>query len=510
MLENRSFDHLLGGLKSLNDQVAGLTGDEFNYDDPRSPALPKTNVTPASQFAVPYAIPFDPAHEFGDVELQLFGPRTGGDPTKPPAANPPSDPAPMSGFMFCANTSVKAQGANFAGDARQVMEYFLPEQVPVLTALARNFALFNWWFSSLPGPTWPNRYFIHAATSGGLAESPSTLHTGEAGLGFGFSFQGGTIYDRVTAAGKNWRIYHDGLPQAASIASLWPEFINPFTRNFREMGNFQADVAAHGLPEYTFIEPNYDSSGNYLNGNSMHPLNDIRKGELLVKQVYETLRNSAYYWDKTLLIITFDEHGGFYDHVSPPKAVPTGDDSHYANPQQPFKFDRLGVRVPGIVISAYTKAGTVIDKDANGNPYVVDHTSALATVEKLFNLPPLTQRDKIANTLEPAFNLPTASSDSPTSLPEPQAPVLEQLAAAGQPPPPSVADDAALSKNQASFLALAHSCNLQMTDRAAHPALKVRYQAISRHKEAADYIREVETKIRVRRRTARATAVPQA
>ncbi len=495
MLENRSFDHLLGSLKSINSDVEGLTGDEFNLADPRSPQSAKIPVTPAMQFTSPYGIAFDPAHEFADVQTQLYGAQN----TTPPAPNPPSDPAPMTGFMFSANTAASQQGGNPPGDPKQVMEYFLPEQVPVLSALAQNFALFNWWFSSLPGPTWPNRYFIHAATSGGLTSSPTTMQEDEAGLGFGFSFKAGTIYDRLKAAGKQWRIYHDGLPQAASIARLWPEFLNPLTKNFREMGNFRADVAANALAHYTFIEPNYDVSGNYRNGNSMHPLNDIRKGELLVKQVYESLRNSSY-WNKVLLIITFDEHGGFYDHVSPAKAVPSGDDSTYADPAHPFAWDRLGVRVPGLVISAYTQAGTLINRDPQNNPYVFDHTSVLATVEKIFGLQALTQRDKVANTLDFALNVTAPRQDAPTSLPDPAAPA-EPLSSQAQ----MAMDNAAVSSNQESFLALAHACNLRLSDPVEHPALRSRYHAIKstrRQKEAADYIREVEKKIRLRRKPA--------
>jgi phospholipase C len=503
MLENRSFDHLLGSLNKLSPTVAGLTGAEFNYNDPRNTQSAKTLVTPSDQFVTPYCIPFDPAHEFTDVQMQLYGPRPGGAPNQPSAPNDPTpDPAaaPMNGFMHSATTAAAAAGDSFSGDPQQVMEYFQPDQVPVLTALARSFALFNWWFSSLPGPTWPNRYFIHAATSGGLTDSPCTMQEAESGLGFGFSFAAGTIYDRIRAAGRQWRIYHDGLPQSPSIASLWPEFINPFTKNFREMGNFQADMEAQALPDYTFIEPNYDVSGNYLNGNSMHPLNDIRNGELLVKQVYETLRTSPYYWPRILLIVTFDEHGGFYDHIPPPGATPTSDDSRYSNPAHSFRFDRLGVRVPGILVSAYTKPGTVIDTDAQGGRYVVDHTSALATVEKLFSLQPLTLRDKAANTLDVALNVPDASDDAPTSLPDPQAPPVEQLAAPRQQLPAAVADTAPVSQNQRSFLALAHACNLQLSAPAEHPSLKARYATIRRQKEAADYIHEVERKIRLRRK----------
>src|ERR1017187_1158442 len=173
MLENRSFDHLLGSRMAADARVAGLTGNEFNLDDPRSAQSPQTKVTPATQILAPYGIPFDPAHEFPDVQIQLYGPQAAVA-GQPPIPNPPTDPAPMNGFMFSANSSVKAQGDTFVGAAKQVMEYFLPEQLPVLSALAQNFAIFNWWFSPLPGPTWPNRYFIHAATSGGVLPPESS------------------------------------------------------------------------------------------------------------------------------------------------------------------------------------------------------------------------------------------------------------------------------------------------------------------------------------------------
>jgi phospholipase C len=236
----------------------------------------------------------------------------------------------------------------------------------------------------------------------------------------------------------------------------------------------------------------------------MHPLNDVRKGELLVKTVYDTLRQSSY-WGRLLLIITFDEHGGFYDHVPPPAAVPTGDDARYSNKDHPFAFDRFGVRVPGILVSAYTKPGTVIDTDAQGNRYAVDHTSALATVEKLFGLPRLTQRDKAARTLDVALNLTAENDDAPMSLPDPQAPAAP---APGQPVPAAAADDAPLSGNQTSFLALAHTSNLQITNPAEHSALQARYQTIHRQRDAADYIREIEQKIRLRRQSPNASTPP--
>jgi len=403
MLENRSFDHLMGFLKASNPNVAGLTGTESNPADPNSPASPAVTVTRASA----YAMPFDPSHEFCDVQKQLYGP----DPSGKLCSNPPTDPAAMNGFLYCGNQV--AQSANVPGQGPRVMECFQPDQLPVMTALVQEFALFNFWYSSLPGPTWPNRFFVHAATSGGLTDSPGTLQ-----ITTGFTFQNGTLYAALANAGKDWRIYHDGLPQTAGIDSLRLAYVDPFTRHFREMKYFAQDVQDGILPEYTFIEPNYDTGENFVNGNSMHPLNDVREGEKLVKSIYETLRGSNY-WQDTMLIITFDEHGGFYDHVSPPATVPTGDDSRYSNPQHSFGFNRLGIRVPTLVISAYTPKGLIIGNSETDAVTVFDHSSIVATVAKRFSFPNLTKRDAAANTLEPAVSLDAPRTDAPMTLPQP-------------------------------------------------------------------------------------------
>lgn len=394
MMENRSFDHLLGFLKTSNAQVEGLIGTESNPQDPDVPGSPMVPVARATSFVMP----FDPGHEFPDVQVQLYG--------SSPAA---SDSARMNGFVKSATKST----GSFPADGLRIMECFDPSQLAVFSTLAQQFAIFNFYYSSLPGPTWPNRFFVHAATSGGLTDSPDTDQI----LG-GYSFKNGTIYDALTKAGKDWRIYHDGLPQSAGIESLRLAYVDPFTTRFREMNLFAQDVFTNSLPDYTFIEPNYDTGHNYQNGNSMHPLNDIREGEKLIKLVYETLRSSTY-WERVMLIITFDEHGGFYDHVPPPAAVPTGDDATYANPAHNFDFDRLGIRIPTIVVSAYTPKGLVIGSDPNNPKTTFDHGSVLATVEKCFGLPELTARDKTANTLDIALQLENARNDAPMTLPDP-------------------------------------------------------------------------------------------
>jgi len=482
MLENRSFDHLFGYLKARDPRVAGLTGSEFNQKDPNAPGDPPIKVSRASTFVMT----FDPGHEYYDVQVQLYGPMKGTDPSFPPIANLPSDPAPMSGFVASATKAV-----DFSGDEDLVMQCFQPDQLPVLSTLAAEFAMFNFWYSSLPGPTWPNRFFVHAASSGGLTDSPSTMQ-----IVAGFSFQNGTIYDRLTQAGKDWRIYHDGLPQTAGISSLRDEFVDPLTKRFQDMDDFFDDVKNEKLGDYNFIEPRYDTGNNYAGGNSMHPLNDIRQGEALVKKVYEALRNSGH-WSDTLLVIIFDEHGGFYDHQSPPQITPPGDASNYANPAYPFAFDRLGVRVPALVVSAYTAKGTVIGDDPATPATKFDHTSVLATVEKLFGLAPLTNRDGKANTLEAAINAASprlSPAEALTQLPEP---ALDGLVAGAADPAniAAAADKAPLSTNQQTMADLALACEMKMTPSNLHPALISNHQKIVEQKDAADYIQSVEAKV---------------
>jgi phospholipase C len=482
MLENRSFDHVLGAMQAQNAAVVGVLDNEFsNRTDPASPSSSVVATAPV----VAFAMPFDPGHEFEDVQIQLYGRAAGA----ARAAGPRVDPAPMNGFVYCAQSA-----AQNPSHAAMVMQCFRSERLPVLTSLASEFALFNYWHSPVPGPTWPNRFFAHAGTSGGLSDSPD-----DDDILAGFTFPNGTLYERLDKAGKTWRIYHDGLPQTAGIDDLRDEFVNPFTDNFREMSCFESDLKSDALPEYVFIEPGYDTGNQYVNGNSMHPLNDVRKGEQLVKQVYEAIRASRF-WAETMLIITFDEHGGFFDHIAPPSAVSPGGDQRYANPAHHFDFDRLGVRVPAIVVSAYTQKNTVIGTSPQDT---YDHTSILATVEKRFALDPITQRDAAARTLECALNLssPRLSADeAPLTLSQPLADgLLARFIGLFRRSPARAA--APLSTSQRVQLTLAHACNLKVLDPALRPDAHRRFQAVRGQQAAsADYIQEVEKRIRSRRR----------
>jgi phospholipase C len=488
MLENRSFDHFLGFLKANNPNVEGLSGNESNQADPNSPSDPPSKVRRASSFVMT----FDPGHEYYDVQVQLYGPLKDTDPSLPPIANVPTQPASMNGFVASAKAAV-----DYSGDEALIMDCFQADQLPVLSTLATEFALFNFWYSSLPGPTWPNRFFVHAATSGGLLDSPSTGQILE-----GFSFQNQTIYERLDDANKSWRIYHDGMPQTAGINSLRDEYVDPFTKNFCDIEDFFEDVAKGDLADYNFIEPQYDTGNNYRDGNSMHPLNDVRKGEALVKHVYESLRKSPC-WADTLLLITFDEHGGFYDHVPPPATVATGDDKEYANPNYTFLFDRLGIRVPAIAVSAYTAKGTIIGNNPADVSTIFDHSSVPATVEKLFGLKPLTNRDCYANTLEVALNRATprlAPDDAPMALPS-RAPDESVVGAASANPLFAADPKAPLSTNQKAMAALALACELKITPANYHAALISNHQKLVQQNDAADYVQKVAKKISARRGT---------
>ncbi len=398
MLENRSFDHLFGSsmLPGVNGPQPGSGQNAFVPPGGGGTAPPAAFPGPGA----PSAMAYDPGHEFIDVHQQLAGPgvRLGGNQAVPP----PPAVWPMDGFAQSAGLAAMAAtlGQDRGGDA---LLGFSPAQIPVLTALAGTGALFNSWFSPLPGPTWPNRFYAHASTSSGLTQSPNTAQ-----IMSGYSFR--TIYDNLKG---DWRIYHDGLPQSAGIWSLRWHFINPFTENFRELEYFAQDVRARNLPSYTFIEPCYDTGNAMKVGNSLHPLNDVANGEFLLKQIYEALfaADSPYAAD-TMLIITFDEHGGFYDHVPPPAAPPPGGAALYSNPHG-FAFDRYGMRVPAIAISPFTDPGTVIGLAQGADPATIfDHTSILATVAARFGLPHLSNRDASANTLACAL-----TRDAPRILP---------------------------------------------------------------------------------------------
>lgn len=398
MLENRSFDHMLGFLGSGD----GLTGAEFNRVDPADPASVKVPVTNDARYLGDFGDPaVDPSHEYTHVNMQIYN-----SPTVP--ATPPAET--NIGFV----KDYASLPDNDVEGGKRIMKCFDPQKLPVLSTLAREFALCDRWFSSVPGQTWPNRFFVHAATSGGSIDNQFRNYPMK------------TIFDSLTAAQEDWTVYFHDMPQCVTLGSLR----NPaYKKNFKTFQVFFAlDCQSGSLPSYSFIEPRYfDFLG--LKANDQHPPHDVALGEQLIADVYETIRNSPV-WQHTLLVVTYDEHGGMFDHVLPPDCVsPDG----LASADPVCDFRKLGLRVPAIIVSPFVAKGTL-------DHTVYDHTSVPATVKEIFDLPAfLTARDRDANTF--TRNLTnTLRTDTPTHLPRPPAPIAAPMA----PSTGAAMDDAAV------------------------------------------------------------------
>ncbi len=394
MLESRSFDHMLGFLKESDPEIEGLRGSESNPTDPALSDQGPVEQVPVRKMSGSdgYVTDPDPAHEYPDVTLQIFG-----------ETPPPSLPVPQNDGFVLSYSEVPDSGGIPVGMAvgKTIMACFNPvTQLPVLSTLAREFVLCDHWFASVPGPTWPNRFFAHAATSNGHTNSPSSLSAVKDELGFS-TYGMRTIYDSLSEQNLDWTIYYHDFPQSLALTNLHSRL-----DRFRDFGAFLSDVSAGTLPAYSFIEPRY-FDGIVGKANDQHPPHDVREGERLIATVYEALRKNPSLFAKTVLVVLYDEHGGYYDHVPPPPAI--NPDGRISTDDPPFGFDRLGVRVPAVLVSPLVGQGRV-------DHAVYDHTSLLATVKKVFGLPRfLTRRDASANTFESHFSsgLPRDPSDMP-------------------------------------------------------------------------------------------------
>ena len=378
MLENRSFDSMLGRLYPGRQDFDGLTGQELNdWNGQQYKVWASPSASP--EFCMPSP---DPNELFADMTEQIYG-------EKPKPSALPT----MGGFV--ANYMKTATDNPLA-----VMHGFAPDQVPVLSGLAKAFGVSDRWHASAPNQTWPNRFFAHMGTANGYVDN-SYLHLpGQE-----------TIFNRMTEKQCSWRIYHHDMPQTATLTRLWSELPDHL---YSFETDFMSDAMTGHLPNYSFIEPRYypDPVLNRM-PNDQHPPHDVAYGERLIARCYDALRNGAG-WEQTLFIITYDEHGGIYDHVKPPRAVPPDD----LTPDG-FAFNRYGVRVPAVLVSPWIPAGSIIRPPPTSH-YPFDHTSIIATLRKLFNLGlPLTRRDEVAPDLLTCLSLPAPQNTGPRDLPMP-------------------------------------------------------------------------------------------
>ncbi len=444
MFENRSFDNMLGGLYPGKSQQEydGLTGNESNPLHPHVPSSERVKVWQGKYGLDTMTMPYpDPGELFVDMNEQIFGADTG--------------PPYMEGFVW---NYLKQPAAPHGPrpDAKNIMQYYAPGpdgNIPVTSALARAYAVSDRWFASGPVQTLANRIFAHCATPSRYRGADNkwravidntditSRHIDPDG-----AVHQKTVFQLLAAQAaapgwpwpkrQSWKVYYHDWPLSAFIKYVddhWDILYGGHVYRFKHpwvekwAGDFFYDVR-HGLPTYSFIEPRYT---DYLGGrpNSNHPggstINELPPpisvcdGELLLREVYETLYNAPNnLFEKTLLIVTYDEHGGLYDHVFPPRAVsPFG-----PGEVEGFDYSRYGVRVPAIFINPYIQPGTIF-RPPGATPF--DHTSIISTLRAQFGLAggPLTPRDDSAPTLRGLIDPQSPRNPfSPAQLPAPKCP----------------------------------------------------------------------------------------
>ncbi|MBN1210470.1 MAG: hypothetical protein JXB05_36790 [Myxococcaceae bacterium] len=396
MLENRSFDHMLGFLyrergnvSPLGHPFEGLTGNESNPDDNGNPVqvFPIQRSAPYAYF-MPGA---DPGEGYMATNSQLFGSTQA-----PPDGTVPSMQGFVKDYSYTLGWESQEGWSILSGtQASSIMGIFPPEMLPVLSGLARGYAVCDEWFCSAPTETLPNRAFALMATSQGRLTDKDKVYTAK------------SIFALLEEAGKSWAVYgYDAPPLTRNTVT---DITHADDSCFGEFSDFQAAAKQGTLANFIFLEPSWGTDGN-----SQHPNYDVAKGEQFLLDVYNTLRASPS-WNETLLVITYDEHGGCYDHVPPPaNAVPPDDSAG----QYGFDFKRFGPRVPTVLVSPLIEAGTVFRAPApkeGGTATPFDHTSILTTVEARFGLPALTKRDAAAPHLGGVFTLSKPRTDDPLS-----------------------------------------------------------------------------------------------
>jgi phospholipase C len=394
MFENHSFDQMLGCLKQVYPGLDGIDPARPNVNrDAEGHEFPQLETRERQMI-------LDPRHEVNHVAVQMQD-HNGGFVKDFIAAN--KDDKGLS------KTVLDKQ-------CRYIMGHYPLGFLPALHRLAREFLVCDHWHSSVPGPTWPNRFFALTGTSQGRVNMPED---GEHTVDFNGWFQQDqtTLFDRLSEQGISWKVYFHDIPQTVCLNH---QRLPENAARYFPISAFLADALGPEVefPAFSLIEPDY----NGVTENDDHPPHDIMKAQKLLADVYNAIRSNNQLWNSTLLVVLHDEHGGFYDHVEPPATVPP--DDH----QEEFTFDRLGIRVPAILVSPWVTQGF------DSTPF--DHTSLLAYLIEKWKLGPLGRRTAQAKSIGPLLHNGPPRRDtlswielSPDEL-RPPDPDLEEDAAA--------------------------------------------------------------------------------
>jgi phospholipase C len=356
----------------------------------------------------------DPGEEYQHVNTQLFGlidppgNRCAHAERMAPPYNAPPDAhrvPTMDGFVadyisaFTAEIGRQPTYDEYA----QIMTGYTPEQMPVLSALARGFATFDHWFCEVPSQTFTNRSFLHAATSSGFVVNTSPPDA------FPVHNRAETLFERLSACGLSWRVYCDPPSHVSFTGVIHASRLHPyFKTNFFTTERFLEDAERGELPAYSFVEPNllyghndmHPAMDALFHGLAFDPPSPLLGGEKMLARIYDAVRRSSSPTGSnalnTLLLVTFDEPGGTYDHVPPPAAAPP--EASAPPGQFGFGFDRSGPRVPAIAVSAWVPERCVVNAEHR-------HTSVLRTMRERWSLGrPFTGRDAVAPDLAPVLS----------------------------------------------------------------------------------------------------------
>ena len=367
MMENRSFDHYFQKIGTVGVEADVAPDDFTNPDTEGNPVA----IHPANSYCF-----VDTAHNFAAIERQING-------------------GLMDGFVItnAGNHEAPAPGLELI-EGERAMAYYTEADIPLTYFLAQNFSIGDRYFASTPTQTWPNRAYLFAATSFGESNNDFATNVDK------------TIFDYLNQRGVTWKFYATGLP-TMGIVALAKLGDYSAAGNLVNIADFAIDAANGNLPQVAFVDPDGTSDPG-IHHSDEHPPAIMQIGQKWLGEIIDALARSPH-WDRSAMFITYDEHGGLYDHVVPPASCPP--DDRYEEPG--VRFTQYGIRVPFLVISPFAKRGYV-------SHALYDHTSILRFVEARFVIPALTNRDANAEAPWDVFDFDSPPNADPPAVPIPE------------------------------------------------------------------------------------------